>query len=121
MTTRLAFIEQHENDLLQLIEALCGICAPSNQEHQRTVFVEQWLKKQGCEHVRVDEAGNVLYFYQCKEHERWMLGVADMDTVFPDLEPMPFSIEGNLMKCPGVGVMIRLNLAVLDDVREISC
>ena len=48
----LAFIEQHENDLLQLIETLCGICAPSNQEHQRTVFVEQWLKKQGCEHVK---------------------------------------------------------------------
>ncbi|WP_373129081.1 M20/M25/M40 family metallo-hydrolase [Dielma fastidiosa] len=108
----LAFIEQHENDLLQLIETLCGICAPSNQEHQRTVFVEQWLKKQGCEHVKVDEAGNVLYFYQCKEHERWMLGAAHMDTVFPDLEPMPFSIEGNLMKCPGVGDDTA-NLAVL--------
>lgn len=108
----LTFIEQHENDLLQLIETLCGICAPSHQEHQRTVFVEKWLKKQGCEQVKVDEAGNVLYFYQCEEHERWMLGMAHMDTVFPDLEPMPFLIEGNLMKCPGVGDDTA-NLAVL--------
>ena len=63
----LAFIEQHENDLLQLIETLCGICAPSNQEHQRTVIVEQGLKKQGCEHVTVDEADTDLHFYQRKE------------------------------------------------------
>lgn len=108
----LDFIEQHENELLSLIETLCGICAPSNNEWKRTEFVEQWLKEHGCESVKVDQAGNVLYYYQTDQHDEWMLALAHMDTVFPDLEPMPFVVEGNLMKCPGVGDDTT-NLAVL--------
>lgn len=108
----LNYIDQHHNELLSLIETLCGICAPSNNEKLRSTFVEKWLKDAGCEHVEVDEAGNVLYFYETDQHEEWMLALAHMDTVFPDLEPMPFSIEGNLMKCPGVGDDTA-NLAVL--------
>lgn len=108
----LDFIEQHENELLNLIETLCGICAPSNNEWKRTEFVEQWLKEHGCESVKVDQAGNVLYYYQTDQHDEWMLALAHMDTVFPDLEPMPFVVEGNLMKCPGVGDDTT-NLAVL--------
>lgn len=108
----LDYIEQHHDELLSLIETLCGICAPSNHEWKRTEFVERWLKEHGCETVEVDKAGNVLYFYKTEQHDEWMLALAHMDTVFPDLEPMPFVIEGNLMKCPGVGDDTA-NLAVL--------
>ncbi len=107
-----AFADEHNDELLELIKTLCGICAPSHQEEKRTQFVSQWLKEHGAENVEIDCAGNVLFFYQCDQFDRWLLASAHMDTVFPDLEPMPLKIEGDRIYCPGVGDDTA-NLAVL--------
>lgn len=40
----LAFIEQHENDLLQLIETLCGICAQAIKSIKEPCLLSNGLK-----------------------------------------------------------------------------
>ena len=39
------YAAENETALIELIETLCGIPAPSHQEAQRAQFVKAWLKK----------------------------------------------------------------------------
>ena len=95
-------IEQMQPQVLELIETMCAIPAPSHHEELRAAFVREWFVSRGM-HAEIDEAKNVRIPMGLDEHEDIVVVMAHMDTVFPDMEPMPFSrIDGKLC-CPGVG------------------
>ncbi len=101
------FILEHMEDVKQetltLIEELCGIPAPSNHEEKRAEFCKKWLEDCGAEGVVIDSALNVLYPLGCEDKDDIVLFLAHTDTVFPDLEPMPFKNDGEYLYSPGVG------------------
>ena len=92
---------------------LCGIPAPSHHEEKRAEFCRDWLLRNGAspEQVHIDEALNVV----CEvpgETDEVIVFMAHTDTVFPDLEPLPYHEENGRMFCPGIGDDTA-NLAVL--------
>lgn len=82
---------------------MCQIPAPSYHEEQRAAFCKNWLEKNGAEGVTVDAAKNVIFPINAEGSDRLTLFAAHMDTVFPDLEPMPMREENGRLYCPGAG------------------
>lgn len=97
-----AYLRDSQAELKELIRTLCAIPAPSHQEEKRAVFCKQWLEQNGAVGVQIDEACNVVFPYHVTEDQPIVVFMAHMDTVFPDLEPMPFREEDNRYYCPGV-------------------
>lgn len=91
-----------QEETLQLLKALCRIPAPSHHEERRAAFVKDWLLAAGAQGVYIDEAKNVVYEMR-GESEQLMVVMAHTDTVFPDMEPMEVTQEGDILRCPGVG------------------
>lgn len=97
------YAAENETALIELIETLCGIPAPSHQEAQRAQFVKAWFEKNGFPDVTVDAAQNVIAPVNCTPGCEVVVFMAHTDTVFPDLTPMPLHREGDRLFCPGVG------------------
>lgn len=90
-------------ELIELIETLCGIPAPSHHEEKRAEFIKNWLTKYGAENVTIDSALNVIYPVGCEGKNDITVFMAHTDTVFPDMEPMPFTNDGEYLHSPGAG------------------
>lgn len=97
------YLKDHHKELLNLIETLCKIPAPSNKEDKRAAFVKAWLEGRGAEGVYIDDALNVVFPYECEGKNQISVIMAHTDTVFPDMEPFSVIYDGNKMCCPGVG------------------
>ena len=89
--------------LIELIQELCKIPAPSGYEEKRAEFCRNWLTDKGAEGVYIDEAKNVLYPVNCEGKNDIVLFLAHTDTVFPDMEEMPFKRDEEYLYAPGVG------------------
>ena len=99
----LQYLKDSEAETIQLIETLCGIPAPSHHEEKRAEFVKNWLEEHGAKGVYIDSALNVLYPVGCEDRDDIVVFLAHTDTVFPDMEPMPFVNDGEYLRSPGVG------------------
>ncbi len=99
----LRYLDEHEQETLDLIETLCKIPAPSGKEENRAEFCKNWLINIGAKGVYIDGALNVLYPVGCEGKDDIVLFMAHTDTVFPDTEPMPFYSDGEYFYSPGVG------------------
>ncbi|MBE5751084.1 MAG: M20/M25/M40 family metallo-hydrolase [Clostridiales bacterium] len=97
------YLKNATEETLALIETLCGIPAPSGLEDARADFCKQWLEEQGAKGVYIDAAKNVIYPVACENAEKIVLFSAHTDTVFPDVEPMPFIRDEKYLHSPGVG------------------
>ena len=97
------FLKRNEDELFRLLEELCKIPAPSGLEDARAEFCRSWLEKCGAEGVYIDEAKNVIFPLNCENKSSLSVFAAHTDTVFPDLEPMPYIDDGERIHCPGVG------------------
>ena len=97
------YIRDHKQELVELVKALCAIPAPSNQEQRRAAFCKDWLEKAGCTGVYIDDALNVVYPVNAESSDQLTLFTAHLDTVFPDLEPLPMEEKDGILHCPGVG------------------
>ena len=96
-----AYIRRCLPELRNLIRQLCAIPAPSHHEEARAAFCRNWFADQGCE-AFIDDALNVICPWNVTDDNELMVFMAHTDTVFPDLEPLPFSEAGDKMYCPGV-------------------
>ena len=94
---------EHETALVELIEALSAIPAPSHHEERRAAFVKAWFEENGFSGVTIDAAKNVIAPVNCTPGCEVVVFMAHTDTVFPDMEPMPLRREGDRLCCPGVG------------------
>lgn len=99
----LTYIEDHRQEAFDLLLTLARIPSPSNHEEQRAQFCRDWLLAQGAGEVRLDEALNVILPLGDTGSNPLTLFTAHTDVVFPDTEPLPLRIEGNLIRCPGAG------------------
>ncbi len=99
----LEYLEKSKQETIDLIEELCKIPAPSHHEEKRAEFVKKWLENVGAEGVYIDEAKNCVFPLNCEGRDDITIFNAHTDTVFPDLEPMPFVNDGKYLYSPGVG------------------
>ena len=106
------YLREHMDELCQLIRDLCAIPAPSNHEEKRAEFCKNWFEANGGRNVEIDDALNVICPYGVTEDNDVIVFMAHTDTVFPDLEPLPFREENGKYYCPGV-CDDTANLAVL--------
>lgn len=97
------YIEKNTGELYELLHTLCLIPAPSNKEEMRAEFCREWFLKNGMEDAYIDAAKNVIFPYQVTADKKLTVIAAHTDTVFPDLEPMPYTDDGEYIHCPGVG------------------
>ena len=97
------FIFNQKELLLKTLKELCLIPAPSHFEQKRAEYCKTWLENYGAKGVYIDEALNVIFPINCENSQEITVVVAHTDTVFPDLEPMPYTDDGEKIYCPGVG------------------
>ena len=95
-------IESAHQETIELLKTLCAIPAPSHHEERRAEFVKNWFEERGLS-AEIDDAKNVRCGFALDEHQDMVVVMAHMDTVFPDMEPMPMREEGEKLYCPGVG------------------
>lgn len=98
-----SYLAASQEELKQLIRDLCAIPAPSHHEEKRAEFCKAWFEANGGKGVYIDEALNVICPHHITEDNRVVVFMAHTDTVFPDLEPMPFVETEEIFQCPGVG------------------
>lgn len=98
------YAAEHMSELYALHKELCLIPAPSHKEDLRAAFCKAWFDENLGEGAYIDEAKNVVFPYgKCEGSDNLSVLCAHTDTVFPDLDPMPFSDDGEKIRCPGVG------------------
>ena len=98
-----SFIEKNREELYTALKELCAIPAPSHMEQNRAAYCKNWLERAGAKGVYIDDALNVIYPLCCEGNDKITVFAAHTDTVFPDLEPMPYTDDGEKVRCPGVG------------------
>ena len=97
------FIKENEAELFKVLKDMCFIPAPSGLEDERAEYCKNKLISYGAEGVYIDEAKNVIFPINAEKSDRLTVIAAHTDTVFPDTEPMPYSDDGEIVRCPGVG------------------
>ena len=97
-----AYLDASQEELKQLIRELCAIPAPSHHEEKGAAFCKNWFASIGAKGVYIDEALNVVCPHYVSENGPVTVFMAHTDTVFPDLEPMPFIETEDTFRCPGV-------------------
>ncbi|MBQ7039816.1 MAG: M20/M25/M40 family metallo-hydrolase [Clostridia bacterium] len=97
-----SFVEKNKEEMFLIIEELCKIPAPSNFEHKRAEYCKKKLEEIGAKGVYIDEALNVVFPLNCENSNEIAVFTGHTDTVFPDLEPMPYIDDGEKIHSPGV-------------------
>ena len=97
------YIENNKELLLKTLKELCLIPAPSHHEERRAQYCQAWLERYGAAGVYIDSARNVVFPINCDGSHEITVVVAHTDTVFPDLDSMPYRDDGEKIYSPGVG------------------
>lgn len=97
------YIKNNYDEMKKILRDLCLIPAPSHHEEKRAEYCKKWLESVGCENVYIDSAQNVVFPLNCDGSDEITVFVAHTDTVFPDMEPMPYYEENGRAYSPGVG------------------
>ena len=97
------FVKSHTEELFALHKEMCLIPAPSYKEDARAEFCKRWFDENCKAGAYIDEAKNVIFPYEAEGSDSLTVICAHTDTVFPDMEPMPFVDDGEKLHCPGVG------------------
>jgi acetylornithine deacetylase/succinyl-diaminopimelate desuccinylase-like protein len=97
------FIDENRELMYSMLKEMCLIPAPSGYEDERARYCKERLLSFGASGVYIDEAKNVVFGIGCEGSSDITVIAAHTDTVFPGREPMPYSDDGNVIRCPGVG------------------
>ncbi len=97
------FIDENYNDMMRLFKTLCKIPAPSLLERRRAEFCKNQLEIFGAKNVYIDDALNVVFPVNCDGKDKITVFAAHTDTVFPDIEPLPYSEDAEKVYCAGCG------------------
>lgn len=123
-----SYVNDSKEELFSLLKDLCHIPAPSHMEEKRAAFCKEWLEQAGAEGVYIDEALNVVFPLNCEGSNEITVYVAHTDTVFPDTEPYPYSDDGEIIRCPGVGddtaslavMLMTAKFLIKNDIRPVK-
>ena len=98
-----SFIQKNKDEIYAKLKELCLIPAPSHHEEKRAEYCKNTLESFGAEGVYIDEALNVIFPLNCEGSDKITVFAAHTDTVFPDMEPLLYREEGDIIYCPGAG------------------
>ncbi|MFO8061156.1 MAG: M20/M25/M40 family metallo-hydrolase [Bacillota bacterium] len=98
----LAFLENCEDEYVELITNITEIPAPSHDEFERGRFVRQKMEEFGFPVTQTDSAGNVLGMLPGEDPSRVIVSMAHMDTVFSRDVDVSVRRSGNRLAGPGV-------------------
>ena len=88
--TFLQYVEKTSDEMYALLKEACLIPAPSGKEEKRAEFCLKWFHENGLKDAYIDDALNVVCPINCEGKDKITVFAAHTDTVFPDLEPMPY-------------------------------
>ena len=101
--TFLQYVEKTSDEMYALLKEACLIPAPSGKEEKRAEFCLKWFHENGLKDAYIDDALNVVCPINCEGKDKITVFAAHTDTVFPDLEPMPYYEKDGKIFCPGAG------------------
>ncbi len=107
---------------MHLTQELCKIPAPSGLEDARAEYIKNYLHKIGYANAYIDSAKNVIWDLKGNTDD-YVLFMAHTDTVFPDLQPLPYIDDGEIIRCPGVcddTVCVAIILAYCQYLKDIN-
>lgn len=96
------YVENSQQELIELIKELCAIPAFSRHEEKRAAFIKEWFAKFGCE-VFIDENLNVILPVDAEGKNELTIFMAHTDTVFPDEIGFECIEKDGWLCAPGVG------------------
>lgn len=96
------YFSEHEKYLFDITCELAQIPAPSWHEEKRARWVKRFFDSLGGTRSYIDDALNVVLPLGCEGCDSITVFQAHTDVVFPDTEPLPLVIDGNLARCPGI-------------------
>lgn len=97
------FTSQNISEFFKTLKELCLIPAPSHHEEMRAEYCKNWLEANGAKGVYIDEALNVVFPINVDGSNELTVFEAHTDTVFPDMEPLPYREDDERIYCPAVG------------------
>ena len=96
------YLASSHEEAKDIVRELCRIPAPSHHEEKRAAWCADWFRRAGGQNVFIDDALNAVCEHNVTEDNDVVVIMAHTDTVFPDLEPMPFEERDGLFYSPGV-------------------
>ena len=97
-----AYAAEAWKEAAQIVRDLCKLPAPSHHEELRAEYCKNWFENNGFTNVTIDKALNVIAPVNVTDSNDITIFMAHTDTVFPDMEPMPFEEKDGFMYSPGV-------------------
>lgn len=121
-TIRAAFeaIKRNEPDMIQQQIQICQIPAPPFHEEARGRDLERRFQSLGLKNVRIDRAGNVVGVRPGKAAHPNLVLAAHLDTVFPEGTDVKVTVNGDILKGPGIGDDCRGLVVVLGVIRALN-
>ena len=94
------YVNDHQDEVVELIRTLVAIPAFSNHEQARAEFCAKWFRDVGAEDVKIDEANNVIVTLGDVQAGKAVAFMAHLDTVFPDETGFELVEEDGWLKAP---------------------
>jgi tripeptide aminopeptidase len=99
---------------------ICQIPAPPFKEEVRGKELKRLFEDLGLRDVRIDTAGNVIGVRPGKAAHPNLVFAAHLDTVFPEGTDVKVTVEGALLKGPGIGDDCRGLAMMLGVIRALN-
>lgn len=96
------YVNETNDELIELIKALCAIPSYSHQEAKKAQFIHNWFKQYHI-NTTIDEKSNVILAINDNSKNDLIVFMAHIDTVFPDEEGFKCIQDGDYLYAPGVG------------------
>lgn len=117
-----AWLKAHYDELLADFREIAVIPAPSHHEEKRAAWVKGFFERYGLKPV-IDEALNVRVYFLPEgtaEDAPKEVIIAHTDVVFPDTDPLPLVIDGDIYRAPGIGDDTANLISLLYAIRYIA-
>jgi len=98
----LLYVENVQDELIQLIKDLCAIPSFSHHEEKKAKFIKEWFKKIDTD-VHIDEKFNVILEINAENKNELTVFMAHIDTVFPDETGFTCIEKDGYLCAPAVG------------------
>ena len=97
------YVNDHQQEVIDLIRTLVAIPAFSHHEQKRAEFCADWFRNAGAKNVRIDEVSNVIVELGDISQGEGTAFMAHLDTVFPDETGFELKEKEGWLMAPGVG------------------
>src|ERR1700722_2971921 len=94
---------RNEPSVVEQQVKICQIPAPPFKEEVRGKELQRLFEGLGLREVRTDKAGNVIGVRPGKAARPNLVFAAHLDTVFPEGTDVRVTVEGDVLKGPGIG------------------